>query len=125
MKLAIMVSKATPRSVTPARRSTSQSYLMLWPILATAASPMSATSGASAGSVSGGRLATSRRSSMSVGGKCANGRYHASAGATVTARPTMAARIGSSDVAATSSANCPAARARATTASTASGVSAT
>ena len=57
-KLASIVSKATPASSTPARRSTCQSYLMLWPAFGTAGSVSSAASGAIAGSVSGGRFFT-------------------------------------------------------------------
>ncbi len=57
-KLASMESYATPASSTPARRSTCQSYLMLWPALGTAGSWSSATSGASAKSSIGGRFLT-------------------------------------------------------------------
>ena len=60
-KLASIESYATPRSSTPARRSTCQSYLMLWPAFGTAGSRSSSASGAQRGSVSGGRFVHRRR----------------------------------------------------------------
>src|SRR2546430_2177667 len=104
-KLARIESKATPASSTPARRSTSQSYLTLCPALGTRASPSSSRSGARSALVSGGRLrgAVPPASSPSAA-TCANGKYQDRPGATASDIPTRSARIGSTDVVSVSSA---------------------
>ena len=80
-KLASIESNATPASSTPARRSTCQSYLMLWPALGTAGSWSSATSGAIAKSVIGGRFLTGVGAASSPPrGRWPNGRYQTSVG---------------------------------------------
>src|SRR3989440_5098174 len=116
-KLASIESYATPASSTPARRSTSQSYLTLCPALGTRASPSSSRSGASSALVSGGRLrgAVPPASSPSAA-TCANGKYQDRPGATASDIPTRSARIGSSDVVSVSSATSGARRHSATTA---------
>src|SRR5918996_4165592 len=115
-KLASIESYTTPRSSTPARRSTSQSNFTLCPALETAGSSSNARSGRSASCSSGGRFTGGGPASSSPsGGRCANGRYHARPGATASDNPTSRARIASIEVVSASSATSGAARQAATT----------
>ena len=63
-----MESNARPASSTPARRSTCQSYLTLWPAFGTAGSWSSATRGARAKSAIGGQIPDRRRGRELAGG---------------------------------------------------------
>ena len=115
-KLASIESYATPPSSTPARRNTSQSYLMLWPALRTPGSSSSARSGPTASLPGGGRfLGGVSPASSPSGATWANGRYHARP-AIASDRPTSSARIGSSEEVSVSRATMAAARHAATTA---------
>src|SRR5436190_1231605 len=108
----------------PARRSTSQSYLMLCAALGTRASDSSSRSGAMASLAGGGRLRGGvPPASAPSGATCANGRYHERPGATASDMPTISARIGSSADVSVSSATSRARRHSATTAASAAGSS--
>ena len=98
-KLASIESNATPPSSTPARRSTCQSYLMLWPALGTAGSCEQRHERAPAAeSASGGRFLTGAGAASSpAGGRWPNGRYQTSVGLAASESPTSSASCGSSD----------------------------